>query len=171
MTHPHHLSLIVCGAPLASRAHDLQRHARAAGWDVSLTATTAAQQWLPDTPIEPATLDERVGVVTVCPLTFNTANQLAAGLNHSPLLWHLNAALATRPFIAVPMLKHDLAEHPTWRRTITVLLEAGATLIDPATGAVGDPCPIASGASEQITRGFDPTWVTRHLPRVGSTAP
>lgn len=155
------LSIVACAAPLAARAPDLLTAAHQAGWTATLTATTAATHtWLPDTPTAPTL--RHPDAVVVCPLTFNSANKLAAGINDTPLLGHLNQALTTCPVLAVPMLKHELWDHPTWQRTLHQLHTAGITLLDPSTGTP-PPAPVNSGTSETITAAFDPAWIITAL--------
>lgn len=160
------LSIIACGAPLAARAPDLVTAATSQGWETTLTVTAAAAHtWLPNATTTPSRTATAADAVVVCPLTFNTANKLAAGICDTPILGHLTEALTTRPIIAVPMLKHALWDHPTWRHTLHWLTTAGVILLDPATGRT-PPAPVASGTGTRITADFNPAWplgpVTSH---------
>lgn len=69
------LTLVVCGAPLAARAGEVVDALRER-WSVSIVVTDAAGQWFS----EPSEHD-RPGpdLVVACPLSFNTANKVAAG--------------------------------------------------------------------------------------------
>ena len=50
------LSIVACGAPLASRATDIVTAAEVAGWDVALSVTDAAQTWADAPETNPAML-------------------------------------------------------------------------------------------------------------------
>jgi hypothetical protein len=84
------LSLIVCGAPLASRAHDVAAALELNDWSVTPVVTSAAGAWL-DSIWPLASFRDpneakapRPDAVAVCPMTFNTANKLVHGLADSP---------------------------------------------------------------------------------------
>jgi phosphopantothenoylcysteine synthetase/decarboxylase len=155
------LAIVVCGAPLASRTPDLTAGAAAAGWDVALTVTRAAEQWTDASPQEAAT--RHADALLVCPLTFNTANKWALGIADTEWLGVLNESLAAgTPTVAVPMVNETLWRHPAWVGTLTRLASSGVTLVDPATGDA-QPRAVSHGSGEEIARSFDPSWVLRLL--------
>jgi phosphopantothenoylcysteine synthetase/decarboxylase len=95
-----------------------------------------------------------------CPLTFNTANKIAAGVMDTPATGTLCDALgAGVPIIAVPMANTRLWGHPVWAATLATLHAWGLTLINPATGQPGHPAPVESGTGDLIAEAFDPHWI------------
>jgi hypothetical protein len=85
------LYIVVCGAPLAARAGDGVKAARANGWDPYVIPTDAATPWLADqdlggapvitgnrTPDQPKRIPP-ADAVTVVPMTFNTLNAWTNG--------------------------------------------------------------------------------------------
>src|SRR6266699_3315217 len=90
------VTLVVCGAPLASRAADFVAELRSRGWQVSVVGTPSSRTWLDPDTIGPLTgeaprLDFRApsqpkrggqpSAVLVCPATFNTVNKAALGVS------------------------------------------------------------------------------------------
>jgi hypothetical protein len=150
------LTLVVCGAPLAARAGEVADALRD-GWSVSVVVTDAAGQWFPglsehDRP--------RPDLVVACPLTFNTANKVAAGIMDSSAAGALCDALgAGVPVVAVPMVNNRLWGHPVWASTLRTLAGAGVRFLDPRSGRVGDPEPVKSATGPEVVSGFDPAWV------------
>lgn len=159
------LSLVVCGAPLATRAHDLQSALRSDGWAVTVILTAAATGWF-DSSASPAVFrhpddarSPRPDAVVVCPMTFNTGNKWAAGVADTPALSLLCEALgAGHPIVAVPFLKDTLWAHPAWSGSLLRLQESGVRFVDPADGG-SNPRPLASGAGAEIARSFRTSWV------------
>lgn len=158
------LSIVVCGAPLASAAMSLLQGAVTRGWDASLAATEAAHGWLDDATL--AQLEgppRRPDAIAVCPLTFNTGNKWAAGISDTSVLGLLNEALGTGSrVIAVPFVNETLWRHPAWSVTLDRLAGVGVSLLDPATG-VPSPQPVAHGSGSTLAAAFDPEWVLRLL--------
>lgn len=155
------LGIVVCGAPLASRAQDLAAAAARAGWDVTVTLTEAAGQWVGQIDKPPMSRD--CDAILVCPLTFNTANKWANGVADTSWLGVLSESLAAgKPMVAVPMVNETLWRHPAWEGTLDRLSAAGVTFIDPRTG---DPEPraVAHGSGEQLAKVFDPGWALKAL--------
>jgi phosphopantothenoylcysteine synthetase/decarboxylase len=172
------VTLVVGGAPLASRAADLRAALSTAGWSVTVVRSTAAAAWTsPDNPDTHADTDadvsvgvgvgvgdgqerRRPDVVVVCPLTFNTANKITAGVMDTPATGTLCDALgAGVPIIAVPMANTRLWGHPVWATTLTTLQSWGVVLLDPTTGRLGDPRPVDSGTGDAVAAAFDPRWI------------
>jgi flavoprotein len=150
------LTLVVCGAPLAARADEVADAFRT-GWSVSIVVTDAAGQWF-------ATSSEhdrpRPDLVVACPLTFNTANKVAAGIMDTSAAGALCDALGARvPVVAVPMVNNRLWGHPVWPSTLQLLAGAGVRFVDLRTGEVGEPKPVQSGTGPEIVAAFDPVWV------------
>ncbi|MHA6630908.1 flavoprotein [Pseudonocardia sichuanensis] len=150
------LTLVVCGAPLASRAGEVADALRER-WEVSVVVTEAASQWY----AEPSEHDRpRPDLVVVCPLTFNTANKVAAGIMDTSAAGALCDALgAGVPVVAVPMVNNRLWGHPVWASTLRTLAGAGVRFVDPRSGRVGDPAPVQSGTGPEVVAAFDPAWV------------
>ena len=98
--------------------------------------------------------------MVACPLTFNTANKIAAGVMDTPAAGTLCDALgAGVPIVAVPMANTRLWGHPVWTTTLTALSGWGVVLLDPATGQLGDPRPVDSGTGDAVAAAFDPRWI------------
>lgn len=155
------LGIVVCGAPLASRATDLATAAAQAGWAVAFTLTGAAEQWAGDQDLPP--VDRACDALVVCPLTFNTGNKWAAGIADTSWLGVLNESLAAGlPIVAVPMVNETLWRHPAWDATLARLSAAGATLVDPATGDT-QARPVPHGSGDRIAEAFDPEWALTPL--------
>jgi hypothetical protein len=168
------LTLVVCGAPLASRAPELLRAATERGWQACLVITSAAQAWLPgvqEIPAEspvPGSQRPRPDALLVFPLTFNTGNKWALGIADTYPLSLLSESLgAGSPIVAVPTVNDRLWAHPCWARSLSVLRRAGVVLVDPVGGGqlAG---PIAAGAGEDVAARFNFTWALDFL---GSPTP
>lgn len=170
------LYIVVCGAPLASRAGDGVRAARAAGWDPYLIPTDAALPWLVNqdldnapvitgnrTPNQPRRIPH-ADAVAVVPTTFNSLNAWANGNANTYPLTTMCAALGSgTPTAAVPFAKHDLAGHPAWLASLAVLRYAGVTIVDPHAGSTTSVEPIRSGTGEQVATVFRWEWVLQTL--------
>ncbi|OLL82243.1 Phosphopantothenoylcysteine decarboxylase / Phosphopantothenoylcysteine synthetase [Pseudonocardia sp. Ae168_Ps1] len=174
---------MVCGAPLARRAADVARALAADGWSLAVGVTEAATGWIePDVLAEAAAhpvatrprhaSEQRRGArpkrVVTFPLTFNTANKIAAGIMDTHVTGTLCDALgAGTPILAVPMLNDRLWGHPAWPVTLDRLAESGALFLDPVTGDIGVPRPVPSGSGAEIVAGFDPAWVINGVAALG----
>ena len=165
------LTLVVCGAPLATRADDIATALGSSGWVVTQIFTSAATSWLGSTtrestfrhPDEPKS--RRPDGVVVCPMTFNTANKWASGVADTPALSLLCEALgAAKPIIAVPFVNESLWGHPAWAKSLARLQDAGVRLVDPANGSQVAR-PLTSGTGQSVAEGFDPSWVIAALQR------
>jgi phosphopantothenoylcysteine synthetase/decarboxylase len=115
----HICTLVVCGAPLASRAPDVAAELIRVGWSVRVVLTPAAEQWVDSSAFEAVTgapgqtqlrtpgspKPPRSQAIAVVPMTFNSIGKLASGiadtLAHSAMAEALGEAL---PFVAVPMV-------------------------------------------------------------------
>lgn len=172
------VTLIVCGAPLASRTADLVEALRADGWRPTVIGTRASSEWMDADAVaavagEPARFDfrqpgqpkrgGRPAAVVVCPATFNTVNKAAAGINDSYPMGVLCEALGTgTPTVVVPMVNDKLWGHPAWSRSLTVLADAGVVLVDVHTGSVGATA-VASGTGDAVVARFSPLWLVSRL--------
>ncbi|MFF1822724.1 flavoprotein [Kribbella sp. NPDC058245] len=170
------LYIVVCGAPLASRAGDGVRAARAAGWDPYLIPTDAALPWLADQDLDDASVitgnrtpdqprrTPPADAVAVVPATFNTLNAWANGNAHSYALTTLCTALGARtPTVAVPFAKKDLAGHPAWLASLAVLRYAGIQVVDPHDGSASSLRPLDSGTGDRVAMDFTWGWVLDRL--------
>jgi phosphopantothenoylcysteine synthetase/decarboxylase len=174
-----HLALVVCGAPLAARAHDVAATAICAGWQVRVVATPAALQWIDDEKVLSVTGESAVTTyrrpdqpkrgarpasVLVCPATFNTVNKLAAGIADIHAMGVLCEALgAGSPIVAVPMINDILWGHPALSRSFRELSAAGVTFVDVCTGRTDTFAAVRSGTGDDVVRGFNPQWVISPL--------
>ncbi len=67
----------------------------------------------------------------VAPATFNTINQVAAGINDSLALGLVNEALGSQvPTVFVPCLGDGLPLHPAYLASVRLLAGAGALFLD-----------------------------------------
>jgi phosphopantothenoylcysteine decarboxylase len=103
---------------------------RRRGWQPCLILTPTAASWvrashmseIADCPVrverrQPGEEDSlpRADAVLVAPLTFNTANKWAAGINDTLALGILNELLGEDiPIVAVPCVKETLGKHPAY---------------------------------------------------------
>lgn len=172
---PEHLALVVCGAPLATRCHDVAARAVAAGWIVRVVATPAAMDWIDAGQVKDVTGFAVLGQqrqpgqakrfpppaqVVVCPATFNTVNKLAAGIMDNYAAGVLCEALAAGVLLTiVPMVNSRLWPHPAWQRNLDLLAAAGVRFVDIRTGQVGRPAAVQSGTGGEVVAAFDPAWV------------
>lgn len=172
---PEHLTLVVCGAPLAARCHDVAARAVEAGWMVRVVATSSAMNWIDDAQVEQVTgcavLAEHrqpgqakrfppPAKVIVCPATFNTVNKLAAGIMDNYAIGLLCESLASQtPLTIVPMVNNRLWPHPAWQRNLEMLTAAGVQFIDIQTGHAGRATAVQSGTGGEVIAAFDPVWV------------
>ena len=172
-------TLVVCGAPLASRAPDVAAELMRAGWQVRVILTPAAEQWVDGSALEavagspgqtqlrsPGTpKPPRASAIAVVPITFNSIGKLANGiadtLAHSAMAEALGEGL---PFVAVPMVNQYLAGNPAWAQNTKHLTAAGVTWVSVVDGTPGDPEPVESGSGPGLVHAFNPAWVSRQLP-------
>lgn len=176
---PSPLGLVVCGAPLASRAEDVARELVRAGWQLAPAVTEAATDW-----IEPSSLSEastspastqrrrpdqerataRPDRVVALPLTFNTANKIARGVMDNNVTGMLCDALGTgAPILAALFVNDRLWGHPAWSTTLDTLTRAGVVFLDPHTGRTGKPVPVRSGTGGEVVERFEPGWIVDAL--------
>ncbi len=149
------LYLIACGAPPAGHLPELIKALQDDGWDVCLIATPSALHWFDQAELaaltgHPVRSDFRRpdepefqplgNAVLVCPLTFNTLNKWALGINDTLALGLLNEAVGRRvPTYAVPWVNDALAAHPAYDRHRFELDRGGVTLIPPPASLMDLP--------------------------------
>lgn len=172
------IQLVVSAAPLAQHAPRIAAELVADGWQVSVTTSTNAAEWVdakavntatgsvptrPRQPGEPRTR-ERPQAVLLIPATFNTLNKLRQGISDTPALGVLNDAVGTgTPLLVVPMISERLVGHPAWKETCDWLGAAGVTIMDPTTGLLDELSPLVSGTGDDIADQFDIGAVLRWL--------
>jgi phosphopantothenoylcysteine synthetase/decarboxylase len=165
------LTLVVCGAPMAARAHDVARVLVDLGWRVSVVASPAARGWLDEPAIEnivgyPPAYEQReadqprrgprASAVVVCPLTLNSGSKAATGIMDTYATGVLCEALATgTPITAVLMVSNRLWGHPAWPGHLRTLSAAGTTFVSLNTGVAGEPDPVQSGTGPEVVGRFD----------------
>ena len=183
MTAP--VGLVVCGAPLAYRAADVARALAADGYQLAVGLSDAGAEWIDADQLsqaakQPAAARRRAPTeqrqtprpdrVVAFPLTFNTANKIAAGIMDNHVTGALCDALGSgAPIVATLMVNDRLWGHPAWTRTLARLGDAGVRFLDPHTGAVGEPVCVASGTGEDVVRDFDPGWIVNAVKAIRAT--
>jgi phosphopantothenoylcysteine synthetase/decarboxylase len=154
------LYLIVCACPPARDTAELTKLLQADGWDVCITATPHALDWIDTAELEALTGhpvrsrfrkpddtdDVPLGdAVLVAPASFNTINQWAAGINDTLALGLLNEALGRDvPVWLVPWANEALTAHPAYAPNLARLAAAGVTIL------TADAADFASSVSRQI---------------------
>jgi phosphopantothenoylcysteine decarboxylase len=137
---------IMCAAPPVQAWEEPARQLQDDGWDLYAIPTQTAASWLDldriaqatghpvrSRPRLPEETDElpAADAVLVAPATFNTLNQWAAGINDSLALGLLNELLGLRvPIVVAMYCKAALVAHPVYRANITLLQEAGVTVLE-----------------------------------------
>jgi phosphopantothenoylcysteine synthetase/decarboxylase len=164
-----HLGLVMCGAPLAARAHEVAAVLAAGGWQVHVIGTRSALRWADAAAIErvtgePVLTEQRrpdepkrfpvPAAVLLCPATFNTVNKVAAGIADDYPTGFVCEAVASRvPTVLAPVVGERLWGHPAWAANLDLLGRAGVRFADVHTGLLGEPVP----AGGELP-GFDPAW-------------
>ena len=172
------VTVIVCGAPLATRTPALLRALADDGWTSIVIGTPASRAWLTPAAVqdvlgEPPQFEFRApgqpkqgnppDAVVVCPATFNTLNKAANGAADTYALARLCEALgAGVPVVAMPTVNEKLWGHPVWRRNLALLESAGTVLLDVHNGRPG-PRPLTPELGGDPSGVFDPAWVIEAL--------
>jgi phosphopantothenoylcysteine decarboxylase len=144
------VGLVVSAALPAVRIHELLAQLHTDPRLVVVATTLTAASWIDEAHVRrytawpirsiPRAVDEpkvhpTPNLVVAAPLTFNTINKWAAGINDNPALGVLNEALGDRvPIIAAPVTNPALAAHPAFARSLATLATAGVRLT--ATNAI-----------------------------------
>jgi phosphopantothenoylcysteine decarboxylase len=143
---PRVLYWIMCAAPPVQAWEPAARELQEDGWDLYAIPTQTAASWIdleqlmvitghavrtrPRLPDETDELPPAAAAL-VAPASFNTLNQWAAGINDSLPLGLLNELLGLQVPIVVAMYrKAALAAHPVYRPNVTLLQQAGATILE-----------------------------------------
>ncbi|MGI5125426.1 flavoprotein [Pseudonocardia sp. CA-107938] len=152
------LTLVVCGAPLAARSAEVATALADRGWSVTTVVSPSALQWRSAPPVAART--PRPATVLALPLTFNSANKVAAGIMDTRTCGALCDALgAGVPVFAVAMVNDRLWGHPVWSSTLRALTGAGVRWLDPLDGPVDRPAAVPSGTGDELVRSFDPVAI------------
>ncbi len=142
--------LIICAAPPAQYTQDFIMLAQAAEWTVCAIATPQATKFiniplltqLTGYPVRsdyklPGEADilPKAHALVVVPATFNSINKWAHGIADTLALSILCEGLGREtPIVAVPYLKPDLARHPVFAQSLTLLQQCGVRILyDPDT--------------------------------------
>lgn len=147
--------VVVSAAPPAVRIHELLALLRTDPRLIVVATTTTAAAWIDEAQVRlytawpvrtaPRSHDEpkihpEPDLVVAAPLTFNTINKWAAGINDNPALGVLNEALGGGiPIVASPVTNSALAAHPAFARSLDILAAAGVRLT--ATNAIVPASP------------------------------
>lgn len=138
--------VIACSAPPVLDLSRLLELLHERDWDTYVILTPTAATWVdvdaladasghqvrvePRLPGQPNPLPP-ADVVIAAPLTFNTLNKWAAGINDTLALGLLNEALGLGlPIIAAPCIKGALQQHPAYPGNVDRLRLAGVTMLD-----------------------------------------
>jgi len=181
------MTLVVCAAPLATRAPDVATAFVLDGWSVRVAFTPASAPWVDTGALHaitgaPPVSDYRSPdqpkrapapeLVVVAPLTFNSLNAWASGGSNTYALGVLNEALGSGiATLAVPFINDRLWGHPILSKNIAFLESAGVSMIDASTGSSGC-APVRSGTGPDVSAAFDPAWLLKQTrsgrPRPGT---
>lgn len=164
--------LIGFSAPPVLHLDHLIRPMVSNGWDTYIILSPTAAKWVDQTmlteisgqlvrtksrlPTEQNPLPHP-DVVIAAPLTFNSLNKWAAGINDNLALGVLNESLGLDTTVIVaPYVKTELRSHPAYNQSIDTLLSANVTVLNsfeatPGAGP-GPPTPDWS----QILSTIDP---------------
>jgi phosphopantothenoylcysteine decarboxylase len=139
--------VIGCAAPPIFDIEQLLYLLQERGWQPCLILTPTAATWINASHFGelagcPVRVEARLpkeedslpmaNAVLAAPLTFNTANKWAAGINDTLTLGVLNELLNEDvPIIAAPCVKAVLRRHPAYTNSCKLLEDCGVTLLDP----------------------------------------
>jgi len=173
-------TLVVCGAPLASRAPEIAASLATVGCNLQVVTTPSADSWVDAVALTAAAGQsaraehrapgspknrERPAIMVVAPITFNTVGKLAAGIADTYAHSLLCEALGDHiPVLAVPMVNNRLWGHPAWAENVGRLTRAGVRWLSIHDGSVGPPQVVHSGTGDDVVKRFNPEWIVRQLP-------
>jgi phosphopantothenoylcysteine decarboxylase len=156
------LYLAVCACPPAMETARLVTALQGRGWDVCVTVTPTAADWLDLDALEKVSghvvrsryrrPDEVDDVplghgLLVAPASFNTINKWAAGISDTLALGLMNEALGRAvPVWAVPWVNEALRKHPAYGGSLIDLDNAGVRLPD------AEPDDFTGSVAVQIPR-------------------
>lgn len=137
--------VIGSAAPPIFDIEELLRLLQDCGWQPCLILTPTAASWIQATHMDeiadcPVRINPRrpreaeslppAGAVLVAPLTFNTANKWATGINDTLALGLLNELLCEEiPIIAAPCVKKSLRDHPAYNESMSRLERCGIRIL------------------------------------------
>jgi phosphopantothenoylcysteine synthetase/decarboxylase len=166
------LYMIGASAPPVRQLADACRLAIDSGCHPYVTLTPTAAEWVDlaelrtvtgqPVRIQPRRLDESdpfpaADAVLAAPLTFNTINKWAGGINDTVALGLLNELLSSElPIVAVPCVKDALRAHPAYAANLQLLEDAGVQFL-------GDSITTHGGDG---LAAFDWSAVMQHLSRI-----
>ncbi len=170
------LYVIGASAPPVRQLAEACRLALDAGWQPYVTLTPTAAEWVDLAELQTATghpirvhprrpgesdLFPPADAVLAAPLTFNTINKWACGINDTVALGLLNELLSSEPtIVAVPCVKPALQAHPAYAANVRVLEAAGVRFLHDSS-ATRDHDGLAA---------FDWRVVVQHLSRITRAA-
>jgi phosphopantothenoylcysteine synthetase/decarboxylase len=170
------LYVIGASAPPVRQLADACRLAIDAGWKPYVTLTPTAAEWVDlaelrtvsgqSIRVQPRRPGESdpfppADAVLAAPLTFNTINKWACGINDTVALGLLNELLSSDlPIVAVPCVKTALRAHPAYAANLHLLEDAGVQFLGDSITTRGDDGLAA----------FDWPAVIQHLARITRAA-
>ena len=171
-------TVVVAGAPLAARTHDVVIALQLAGHEVDLIATDSAREWMDVAAVAADTRSEvrqsartdqssprqaLPDFVVICPATFNTLNKLAVGIADTRAHSFLAECIAERvSILCVPMINARLWKHPALAPHIELLVTAGVNFLDIHTGGPGAR-EVQSGTGPEVVARFEADWIPQAL--------
>jgi hypothetical protein len=170
------LYVIGASAPPVRQLADACRLALDAGWQPYVTLTPTAAEWVdlgelrdaagyairvhPRRPGE-SEMFPPAAAVLAAPLTFNTINKWACGINDTVALGLLNEVLSSETtIVAVPCVKPALQAHPAYAVNVNLLESAGVRFLHDSIVTRG----------QDGLAGFDWRVVLQQLSRIARAA-
>jgi phosphopantothenoylcysteine synthetase/decarboxylase len=166
------LYMIGASAPPVRQLADACRLASDAGWQPYVTLTPTAAEWVDLAELrtvtgQPVRVQPRrpgegdpfppADAVLAAPLTFNTINKWACGINDTVALGLLNELLSGGPaIVAVPCIKPALQAHPAYAANVHLLESAGVEFLNESITIRGSDGLVA----------FDWPTVIQHVTRI-----
>ncbi|MBB5070993.1 flavoprotein [Saccharopolyspora gloriosae] len=160
------LHLVGTAAPPVRQLPELVRMLGSAGWTVCPVLSETAASWIDVPALEraariPARIAARrlgepdpfpaADAVLVAPLTFNTLNQWAMGVNDTAALGVLNELLCLGvPIVAAPCVKSVLRRHPAYATNRALLEQAGVRFLPQSDTLVRAPDGTATFDLEKL---------------------
>ena len=148
------LYVIGASAPPVRQLADACRLAIDGDWQPYVTLTPIAAEWVDLAELrtvtgQPVRVQPRrpgesdpfppADAVLAAPLTFNTINKWAGGINDTVALGLLNELLTSeRPIVAVPCVKAALRAHPAYAPNVHLLEDAGVQFLGASIMTCGD---------------------------------
>lgn len=170
------LYVIGASAPPVRQMADACRLSLDAGWQPYVTLTPTAAEWVDLEELRTATghairvhprrpgesdLFPPADAVLAAPLTFNTINKWAGGINDTVALGLLNELLSSEAtIVAVPCVKPALQAHPAYAANVRLLEAAGVRFLHDS---------IVSRGQDGLAA-FDWRLVVQHFSRIARAA-